>query len=128
MGKWISKILALAVFMIAAANLFGFFSTQGDIHAFRTGRFQSPKLVIDTVRVEAGIVSIELREEFTGRLRRMRPSDGLSIFCVAGPMLADTSDSVHSYGSYYDHNKGLLYIKSSSDLDSGKVVVMVLIK
>ncbi len=128
MVKWIEKILVLAICLIAAANLFGAYTFYGDKHEYRHRRYQTPKLIIDTLRVDGGIVSIELAEEFTRQRPKMRPTDSLNIFCVASPMLSDTSDSVHSYRTYYDEITGLLYIKSSSNLDSGKVVVMSMIK
>lgn len=128
MVKSINKILALLICLIAAANLFGAYTLFGDKHEYRHRKYQTPKLMIDTLRVDGGIVSIELAEEFTKSRPRMRPTDSLNIFCVVSPMLADTSDSVHSYGTYYDEKTGLLYIKSSSNLDSGKVVVISMIK
>lgn len=125
-GFWILAVIAfLASVAVSQSSYFG---SRGSRHAKRDGKYQEPKLIIDTVTLSDGLGFLQFVERSDREKHRTSPLDSFNIFTVVSGIMADTSDTVYHYGTWFDFKELKLWVKSNDATDSSKVVVMSLIK
>lgn len=122
-------IILLLYFLVATcAEGQVIIDSKGHLHGKRQAKTQQAKEIIDTVRMSSGVGYLVLQKEFTQNQHTTMPTAAGNIFCVITPVMTDTSDSVHSYATKLSSNRDTLVVRSTSNNDSGLVIVRAFIK
>jgi len=101
---------------------------EGNLFSKRHGKYQRPKIVIDTVRMVSGSGTVALNKYFGNNQFRSAPTSAKTIFPVVSQILDSATAPVYSYGTLLSEAGDTLYIKSSNSGDNSKVVVIATIK
>jgi hypothetical protein len=102
---------------------------KGNLHAKRAKRTQEPKVIVDTVRMSAGIGTMTLKKESTRKQHSTAPTASTRMYPQGiTQILLDTSDAVNRYAFFINTTRDTVVIKSSQTDDSGLVAISLFVK
>lgn len=125
----ISFMLILSVLIFTSALGQRVFNRDGKPFAKQSQKTQEPKVIVDTVKVTAGIGKMVLNSSFKKGNHKVSATSSANFRATISQILADTSNIVYYYAYYISKNGDTLIVKSSGlTADTGYVAVTAYVK
>lgn len=127
-AKILGLVIVSAIIFCQIGTSQDMIDAEGNLFSKRQGKYQRPKMVIDTVRMASGNGVLPLNKYFGNNQFRSAPTSENTIFPVVTQILDSLTAPVYSYGTMINDTGDTLFVVSSNSGDNSKVVVTAIIK
>jgi len=122
-------ILVVLLSLFAGLASAQYFTGGGKPHAKVANWTRTPKVIIDTVKIVAGVGTLELSDRFQRGLHNVAGSSGKHIYAYITKVLTDTTATPYYYGYVpADDGTGITIISNGGTADTGLVSVQLFVK